>query len=90
MAENSQATEAEYNVHEDLRFPIAFLYKALWVLENHGYAKFRNYVDRINMPNQDIERVINKHKYNTEPEFREAIKKKCQYIKDKWGIDIKP
>jgi predicted 3-demethylubiquinone-9 3-methyltransferase (glyoxalase superfamily) len=42
------------------------------------------------MPNQDIERVINKHKYNTEPEFRKAISKKCQYIKDKWGISIKP
>jgi hypothetical protein len=87
-----QATrsEIEYNVHEDLRFPISFLHKALWVLENHGYTKFRKYATRINMPNQDIERVINKHKYNTEPEFRKAISKKCQYIKDKWGISIKP
>jgi len=90
MAENSAAAQIEYNVHEDLRFPIGLLYKASWILENHGYAKFRNYVDRVNMPNQDIERVINKHKYNSDPEFRESIEQKCKYIKDKWGIEIKP
>ena len=72
-----------YNAHEDYRFPVNLMHKSYWVLEKHGYAKFRNYVDRINMPNQDIERVLNKHKYKTDPEFRAEIKGKLKNIQNK-------
>jgi hypothetical protein len=79
----------DYGVHEDLRFPVSFLYRALWVLENHGYTNFRKYVDRINMPNQDIERVLNKHKYKTDPEFRDKIKNKLKSVQEKLeGSDL--
>ena len=79
----------EYDVHEDLRFPVSFLHRSYWVLETHGFTKFRKYVDRINMPHEDIERVLNKHKYQTDPVFIESIRKKYQFIKDKWGVDIR-
>ena len=69
---------------------IGTMSKAYDILATHGYERFRLYVSACDMGTEDIERCINKHKYNTEPEFREVINQKCKYIKDKWGIDIKP
>ena len=70
----------DYGIHEDCRFPVNLMHKAYWVLEHHGYTSFRKYVDRLNMPNQDIERVLNKYKYHTDPEFRTEIKEKLRNI----------
>jgi len=86
---DEQAQAIEYNVHEDYRFPVVLLYRALWVLENHGYAKFRNYVARVNAPSQDIERVINKYQYRTDLDFKKKIDKKLQNIREKTGVEIK-
>ncbi len=88
MAET--ASKIKYHVHEDFRFPVSLLFRALWVLENHGYEKFRKYTAKIDMPVSDIERVINKNKYNTEPEFKAKINEKIKDIKDTLGVELKP
>ena len=68
---------------------IGTMSKAYNILSEHGYERFRRYVAACDMGTNDIEACINKHKYATEPEFRDAINQKCKYIKDKWGIGIK-
>ena len=80
----------EYDAHEDFRFPVNNLYKGLWVLKKHGYTKFRDYANRINMPNQDIERVLNKYKYETDPTFRKEIHDRLREVERKLdGTDFK-
>jgi hypothetical protein len=72
-----------YGAHDDYRFPITLLFKAYWVLENDGYDDFRKYCVKVDMPVQDIERVINKYQYATDPKFRVKINKIMQEIRDK-------
>ena len=85
---DEQAQKIEYNVHDDFRFPVALLFKAYWILENHGYEKFRKYVAKVNMPNQDIERVMNKYQYQTDPKFKIKIDKKLKDIQEKYGCNL--
>ena len=54
-------------------FPINFLYRALHILETKGNSDFRHYVNRINMPSIDIERVLSKYAYRHNPEYRGKI-----------------
>ncbi len=67
---------------------IGTMFNAYNILSEHGYERFRSYVNVCNMATEDIERCINKHKYNTEPEFRKAIDVKLKYIKDTWGVNL--
>ena len=63
----------KYDAIEDLRFPVRLLYKAYYILENRGQNAFYEYVHMINMPAQDIERVMNKYRFKTNHEFRLKI-----------------
>ncbi len=67
---------------------IATMFKAYDILAEYGYERFRRYVVACNMSTQDIERCINKHKYNTEPEFKAEIDKKIKDIKNKLGVEL--
>lgn len=80
--------QIEYNAHEDFRFPVGLLYKAYSILENHGYSSFRKYTSRINMPMQDVEGVLNKFQYNTDPKFKAKIDKILAHIR-KAGVEIR-
>jgi hypothetical protein len=62
MEENQKV---QYNQYEDLKFPISLVRKSLWILKNRGSREFWDYVRDIEMPSQDIERILNKHKTNT-------------------------
>jgi hypothetical protein len=80
MEENQKV---QYNQYEDLKFPISLVRKSLWILKNRGSREFWDYVRDIEMPSQDIERILNKHKYATDPEFKAQIDKIVSKIKDK-------
>ncbi len=68
---------------------IAILFKAYDILAEYGYERFRRYVVACDMATHDIERCINTHTYNTEPDFRVDIDKKIKYIKDKMDVGLK-
>jgi len=63
-------------------FPYDYLVQAYNILAGQGHEAFLRFVNRIDMPTQDIERVLNKHYYNTKPEFRKKIDAKIKKIKD--------
>jgi len=73
---------------QELDFPIQFLHRAYNILEGQGHGAFRNYANRVEMPVEDIERVLNKYNYRHNPEFKEKINKITQKIKIKLGIDL--
>ena len=66
--------EIKYDKDDDYRFPVALLYKALWILKKFGHETFYQYCEGVDMPSQDIERVLNKYKYETDPKFRKEVK----------------
>lgn len=70
----------KYDTYSDVNYPIQFLYKALWILGHREQRHFWDYVKEVDMPSQDIERVLNKHKYNTDPEFKAKIQTKIRNI----------
>jgi hypothetical protein len=86
--ERNTKQKIDFDDHEDYRFPISLLNRAYWVLENHGYEKFRRYVARVDMPVMDIERVMNKHQYYTVPKVKAKIDAMIKKIKDKIGVQI--
>jgi hypothetical protein len=86
--ETNTEQKIDFDDHEDHRFPVSLLYRAYWVLENHGYEKFRRYVARVDMPMQDIERVLNKHGYITDSKLKAKIDAMIEKIKDKTGVQI--
>ena len=70
---------------------INYLDKAYFILRTKGHAQFLGYVNNVDMSQDDIERVLTKHKYRTDPEFRAEINKKfVEPIRKKTGIRIKP
>lgn len=88
MAETKRQKEIDFHIHDDPRFPIRLLHKAFWVLENHGYDSFRKFTLRVNMPMQDVERVMIKHQYHTDPKLKTKIDAMIKKIKDKMGVHI--
>ena len=55
------------------KYPFEKLLTAFDILETRGQAEFLEYCHRAEMPSEDIERVLNKHRYITDPEFRAKI-----------------
>jgi hypothetical protein len=70
------------------QFPIEHLQKALEILQAKGYDDFRRYVNGVEMPVEDIERVLNKNLFQTNPAFKKKILSICKNIKEKKGIDF--
>jgi hypothetical protein len=66
-------------------FPIGLLHKAFYILENKGHSAFRNYINHVGMPSEDIERVLSKYNYIHDPEYRVKINK----LKEKFIAKIK-
>ena len=62
---------------------MSFLYEAYNILSGRGYDAFRKFVNKVEMPTEDIERVMNKHQYRTDPEFKPKIKKMIKDIQSK-------
>jgi hypothetical protein len=84
---------AQENRQEDLSFPVSLLYRAYDILEKEGKGKFRAYVQKIDMPSHDIERILCKYNYKHDPEFRKKIDQKFGIIsslfkKGKVNIDL--
>jgi hypothetical protein len=70
-------------------YPVKFLFDAYNVLAGQGYDAFRKFVNRAEMPTEDIERVLNKFQYRTNPEFKAKIKKMVKDIAAKLnGSDL--
>ena len=67
----------------DIYYPIKYLHRAFNILESQGHIAFRNYVNRVEMPPEDIERVLNKSAYIHNPEFKAKIDKIITDIKNK-------
>ena len=59
-------------------YPIEKLVQAYNILVGQGHKSFNAFVKRVDMPHEDIDRVLSKHAYNTNPEYR----KKVDAIKD--------
>lgn len=84
-----EKNKIKYDSYNDVRFPVALLYKGLWTLKATGHQNFFIWARDVDMPAQDIERVLNKHKYATDPEFRKQIDEMMANIKKKpIGSDI--
>ncbi len=64
-------------------FPYKYLVQAYNILEGQGHDAFRRFVNSIKMPVEDIERVLNRYAYQTNPEFKVKIDKMMKRIKDK-------
>ena len=69
-------------------FPVRYLYEAYKILESKGHGAFRNYVNRVDMPSVDIDRVTTKYNFNHDPEFRAMVMDKLKPLKQKLGIDV--
>jgi len=83
------AKKISYNLNEDSRFPVALLHKGFYILKTHGQQPFLNFAMDCYMPSQDIERVLNKYKYKTDPKFRAEIKAIAERIRNKLkGTDL--
>ena len=52
----------EYDLEEDLRYPVSKLWDAFNILENKGNEAFYDFCTKTKMPMEDRERVMNKHK----------------------------
>ena len=63
------------------QYSIKYLYQAFNILEDRGHEAFRRYANSVNMPVEDIERVLNKYNYRQDPEFRAKIDRKIEKIK---------
>jgi hypothetical protein len=70
-------------------YPVKYLKQAFYILEYQNHDVFRRFVARVDMPTEDIERVLNKHNYIHNPEFRAKIDKKIARIKELCGAEIK-
>lgn len=66
-------------------YPVEKLVQAYNILQGQGSDAFRRFVTRVEMPTEDIERVLNKHNYNTDSEFRRKIDAKIRRVKEKWA-----
>ena len=58
---------------QEIDYPVIFLHNAFYEIEHRGHEAFRNYVKKVGMPVEDIERVLNKYNYWKDPEFRTKI-----------------
>jgi len=56
-----QFKKKEYDKTEDFSFPVAMLHQGFAVLESKGMNAFIGVANQVTMPNNDRERVINKH-----------------------------
>ena len=57
----------------EIDFPVSFLYRAYNILEEKGTSAFRNYVNKIDMPPIDIERVLSAYNYTHNAEYKAKI-----------------
>ena len=64
-------------------FSVDYLNQAYNILNDQGHDAFRRFVNRVKMPTEDIERVLNKYNYNKDPEFKAKIDAKVRNIKNK-------
>ena len=55
-----------YDPYDDPSYPIENLYRALAILDRKGEAEFMAYCRSVKMPSQDIDRVMNKSRYQPE------------------------
>jgi hypothetical protein len=68
---------------QESRYPIKFLYQAYNILEGQGHTAFMRFVNHVDMPTEDVERVLNKYNYNHDEEFRSKIDEMILSIKKK-------
>lgn len=69
-------------------FPIKYLTQAYNLLCFYGHDKFRKFVNDVSMPQEDIDRVLSKHAYNNNKEYKKEVDNKINKIKqimEKWG-----
>lgn len=83
-----EKVKIKYDNYNDPRYPIENLQKAFKILTRSGTTEFMGYVNQEDMPQQDIERVLNKQAYRTNPEFKDKISAICKNIKEHQGIDF--
>lgn len=68
---NTEERSFRYNEKEDQRFPVGKLWEGFRILEKGGEAAFYNFCNSVNMPLNDRQRVLSKHKigYNIKDLF---------------------
>jgi hypothetical protein len=65
------------------------MHRGYSILKNHGQNAFDRFAQKSKMPIQDVERVQNKHLYDTDPEIRAKMDKRVAEIKRLIGLKIK-
>jgi hypothetical protein len=86
----SEEAKIKYDSYKDPRFPVALLHQAFNILEGQGMENFRRFVNAVDMPQQDIGRILNKYLYRTDPKFKAKINKIILNIKEKTGVEFRP
>ena len=69
-------------------FPYMWVEKGFRILMKRGTKPFMDFANSVDMPTEDIERILNKRKYLEDPEFRKTINDFKKQIKRKMGLVI--
>jgi hypothetical protein len=86
----SKYSAVKYNKDEDFRYPVENMHEAFSILEHNGNADFIAFCKSTGMPENDIERVRCKLKYQTDSEFKRQVKLKINKIKQMIRSNIMP
>lgn len=86
----SKYSAIKYNKTEDYRYPVEKMHEAFELLERDGNQEFMRFCASTGMPENDIERVRCKYKYQTDTEFQRQVKLKIDKIRQIVRANIMP
>ena len=86
----SKYSAIKYNKTEDYRYPVEKMHEAFSILEGDGNQAFMRFCASTGTPENDIERVRCKFKYQTDQEFKKQVKLKIDKIRQIVRANIMP